>query len=242
MQIQFGTNIMNNEIYEEKQFQTIHKKTYQDVGKGSQVQSEMDAYKMLCEKYPDVSFVVTDRTKEGNSYVSSEYTGFCDTKQFGDLSKLSVEVDVSVLKKLSEDSNYAKELDQCIRRIEENYSSMSYDTLKSGMQSLFASIYYEDDRIKTEWTECQGTPDALRNGGRKADASTYDLYMRGILANMNFSMEEDLFKMVDESNENNLEKQSGNMGRVDACESDNNVNQATDIMKGKLVNVMNRKK
>ena len=107
-----------------------------------QKDSIMDLYKSICEKYPDVSFRLTDMNAEVE-YEKKNGTNCCPWlgynnsmnqigDNFGKMSQKSVEIDATVLKKSLEDPNYR-----------ENFMAYLDDSLTDTRYNEWRSMAYE---------------------------------------------------------------------------------------------------
>lgn len=101
------------------------------------VLNEQHNFNTLCQKFPDVSFVVVDEIGEPQQ----EYGDVCNTLCFGDLGQISIEIQKEVIEKLDSDWNNIVTM---IQAISDNYGSIANHAVASGCSYTAVTLHYSN--------------------------------------------------------------------------------------------------
>ena len=109
-------------------------------------------YKELCGNYPDISFRLEDYATGSN--VSGYFLGYNNSmnqvgENFGEMGQCSIQIDVSVIKKMMQDQQYAENVHGWIQAFEQNYGSHATDVSSHGNSNFCFTIDDFGEGIQT---------------------------------------------------------------------------------------------
>ncbi|SDI52933.1 hypothetical protein SAMN05421493_11735 [Pseudobutyrivibrio sp. 49] len=109
-------------------------------------------YKDLCSKYPHISFRLEDYATGAN--VSGCFLGYNNSmnqvgENFGEMGQCSIQIDVSVIKKMMQDQQYAENVHGWIQSFEQNYGSHATDVTSHGNSNFCFTIDDFGEGIQT---------------------------------------------------------------------------------------------
>lgn len=113
-------------------------------GRVEEVKNNVQCFRDLCKKYPNVAFVVIsdDEGTISDSYAS---LGACDTSHFGYPGKVSFLIPQKMIEKMAVDPEYEKRAYSKINTLIYNYKSIATDLMDSNMDSVAVQIQELDE-------------------------------------------------------------------------------------------------
>ena len=116
---------------------------YDVLEEGNKVFSKRGRFEKLCKIFPDVAFCVDDRYSE-KEVDQREYTGICDTRQFGYPGKVSILIPDKVIEKMG-DPEYEERLVKQVDNIIYNYQSTTQGVLDGKMKYVAVQLRDMDE-------------------------------------------------------------------------------------------------
>ncbi|MCH5267078.1 MAG: hypothetical protein J1E62_01935 [Lachnospiraceae bacterium] len=163
--------------------------------------SDIEAFKALCKKFPNVEFIVVDMT----GAAQPEYSGICRTPAFGDLNQVSIMIDKEVVENLENDY---ENIISTIQAICERYE---YETkqkaVASGVEYTALHLHYIDSKRLSCWQIYwpDGAPTVCREEGknRHPDINTgiKEKNLQAFLRNIQKQLSDKLFEIGESKQE-----------------------------------------
>lgn len=167
-----------------------------DTIEGDKKMSNIEAFKALCKKFPNVEFIVVDA--ETGAHLP-EYSGICRTPAFGNLNQVSIMIDRKVVENLENDY---ENIVSTIQTICERYE---YDTkqaaIASGVEYTALELHYKDSKTLSCWQIYwpDGAPIACREEAQNLEddinAGINEKYLRAFLMNIQKQLSDKMFEI-----------------------------------------------
>ena len=114
----------------------------------------LDYYHEICSKFTDISFRLSD-IEETLKHVndSRPYIGYNDSlNQVGDnyseIGKISIDIDVAVIRKMQSDSSFEEEVLDTIDRIKNNHGEFQQEAINSGRPYMDYCLRLDGDKLQ----------------------------------------------------------------------------------------------
>lgn len=158
---------------------------------------EKQDFRALCKKFPDISFVVVNKIGEPQP----EYSGICNTSVFGELGKVSIEVDKEVIENLDDDWDNIVTM---IQAISDNYGSVAgHAKASSGCKYTAVTLHYASvGNLSFTQSLWFNPPFVLRDSGEKTGAEDVPDTNRKYLQVFLMNIQNDVFDKLFEIGEN----------------------------------------
>ncbi|MDE6905029.1 MAG: hypothetical protein K2P76_08895 [Lachnospiraceae bacterium] len=108
-------------------------------------------YKKFCEQFPNISFRLEDEetSRKNPDKICLGYNGSMNQigENFGGVGHCSINLDISVIRKMQEDPEYEQGMISLIKRTEKMYPSIENDTRSLGMMYTQVTFYDDNGRI-----------------------------------------------------------------------------------------------
>lgn len=118
--------------------------------KGSVPSDPLSYYRKLCKKFPNVSFRLEDQetSLKNPNKICLGYNGSMNQvgDNFGGVGHCSINMDISVIRKMQADTEYEQAVLSAIRQMEKNYSQIESGTRAAGM--MYTQVTFFDDNGK----------------------------------------------------------------------------------------------
>ncbi len=121
------------------------------------VSANLSCYKDFCSKFSDITFRLGDFEK-AMSDMNEIVIGYNDSTNqigngFSEIGQLSIEIDVSVIKKIRENPDY--ELEGIVKGIKQTYRSKLEEGAREGFPYIGYEIFIEDNEIRYSCTSAK---------------------------------------------------------------------------------------
>lgn len=171
--------------------------------------SDAECFRELCSLYPEVEFVVQDFSLDSTDgeWLPKKYKGICNTADFGDISSMSIVIDVDILKKSAKDPEFFAYLKNSVEKVVNDYPSMRSECFHDKKNHMIAELYLNPknkELIEDNFITSSESFDMYLKDDDKLSASM-DALMQRILAAVDKEKQDRIFQMMDTIHENSLE-------------------------------------
>ena len=111
--------------------------------------SELETYKQLCSMFPDVTFRLSDKTSQYSFYENGMHQV---GQNFGGHGQCSIDIDISVIRRMQMDEEYAFHVRGYVETIERNYSEYEAQTQSDGFVYTCANLTDEGGKLTSSTT------------------------------------------------------------------------------------------
>ena len=119
----------------------------------------MTIYEMLCNEFPEfgADYILTDESNN-KLFFNDVYSKIGSSgPRFGELNQKSVFIDISVIKKIQENSSYYVKAKGALKCVLDSYDGWARDGAEKGRPYVTGWVTFEDGRMTASWGQMEGS-------------------------------------------------------------------------------------